>query len=1230
MSRTTKHFQTSAPVVLIALKNCLVNLPQSLVGGLLDSNAPAQEVVVEILVSDKIGSSKDGKPGLRSFYVGWSGMPSSKKPTTAAFRRNERRLAATRSEPASVEIDATFGRTLGLDEGQTVGLLLHLGSPLAHAVNIEPLTPGDWEIIELHATFLELNLLSQIRALPNPSYLAPVTVEAQQAHPLTIHLSPTSTANVIVSALTPPLSSSAPFARLAPDTEVIVAPKTRPRMSRQSEGRSVISTGRSSAGERSGRNATRNHASKGITPKPPLLLRPCDRRFCEERFDDEDDEQNVGLKIWVDPETMNNSACRDVRHVVVSVVRPPGIESPADTQQHEIGKELESGETGWPAVKVVATLSPWQEATDPLHAALSSHLCSSLNATGMIGGMIKIEAAQAPLTAVNWLFTPLLPAPTEEHDYLKFGRNLDAVRYQTWADFKGGFREIHSHGSLFDGPVTDGLLVPKVVDQRLQLSSFEGILRMKHPDHTKRTAEIKATFWADGLRDLGDVEIGNPVPNPYQGSITPDSLDSNDFLHWRPRMVGMDRITDQCLSGLSHTSSILLTGGLGSGKTSLAHSLGHRLQSQLQSCATFIPCRRFATNEVDISAIKHSLEKSFTRASWAVRLGGQAVVMMDDLDQLCPAETELQTQENGRSRQVSEFVINIMRRHCTRRTNVTLLATCQSKESLNAILIGANLFKEIIALKVPDKEQRRNILQSLFVESGDRQTTTNGMNGHTRAQQTADEAAWMDASSLFISDAPFHGHAITDRNIDLLDIAGRTDGYMPADLALLVSRAKSEALIRLVAVDGDDYTESSTTITQEDFDNALEGFTPATLRNVPLQSSKTTFDSIGGLKATRKTLLETLQYPTLYAPIFAQCPLRLRSGILLYGYPGCGKTMLASAVAGECGLNFISVKGPEILNKYIGASEKSVRDLFERAESARPCVLFFDEFDSIAPKRGHDSTGVTDRVVNQLLTQMDGAEGLSGVYVLAATSRPDLIDPALLRPGRLDKSIICDLPDLGDRFDILTAISRKLRMEPAILSSSQRQSLHEVAQRTDGYSGADLQAVVYNAHLEAIHDELGDRENVEMEKKQIVKNDRNGQLPPKNSILHFRFGDEADRKSKSTSVSRAKELIEYHAVIAKLDDLSRQRRGDRQRRHELRGGTSGSKIRVDKADKEGIEAIVIRWKHLEVSLASTRSSINANERERLKRLYREFVSGRNGEMPNGEGSTEVGGRSSLM
>ena len=357
--------------------------------------------------------------------------------------------------------------------------------------------------------------------------------------------------------------------------------------------------------------------------------------------------------------------------------------------------------------------------------------------------------------------------------------------------------------------------------------------------------------------------------------------------------------------------------------------------------------------------------------------------------------------------------------------------------------------------------------------------------------------------------------------------------------------------------------------------------------------------------------------------------------MLLYGYPGCGKTLLASAVAGECGLNFISVKGPEILNKYIGASEKSVRDLFERAEAARPCVLFFDEFDSIAPKRGHDSTGVTDRVVNQLLTQMDGAEGLSGVYVLAATSRPDLIDSALLRPGRLDKSLICDLPNIEDRLDILQALSKSLKISSDVLHGVQAQrNLVEIAHRTEGYSGADLQAIVYNAHLEAIHDVLGD---------QKMENARGGSsfgdtntasaMSRTRELIQFRFGEEQDYNENaeraSSGVNRSKQAADNAALLAKLNAIKTSKRTEREtRHHQLNKQNISPGAGASNNDKDA--EVVIQWKHIEASLESTRKSISTEERRKLERIYREFIIGRNGEMPSGQGSAEIGGRSSLM
>ena len=312
--------------------------------------------------------------------------------------------------------------------------------------------------------------------------------------------------------------------------------------------------------------------------------------------------------------------------------------------------------------------------------------------------------------------------------------------------------------------------------------------------------------------------------------------------------------------------------------------------------------------------------------------------------------------------------------------------------------------------------------------------------------------------------------------------------------------------------------------------------------------------------------------------------LTLHDRLLLYGYPGCGKTLLASAAAKECGLNFISIKGPELLNKYIGASEKSVRDIFERASAAKPCVLFFDEFDSIAPKRsettlvslpmvgsdvyflssGHDSTGVTDRVVNQLLTLMDGAEGLDGVYVLAATrsgrlnihsssgthsyatsffsSRPDLIDSALLRPGRLDKSLLCNMPTKEERKEVRTTNSRNL------LSLSQRSFLSPplshphpffmqilqvharkvpispdvdfayLADATEGFSGADLQALLYNAHLEVVHASVGEGPATSAaSSNNISKTDRVDDTP----IEYTFFGGPAQKTVKSRAEQMA-------------------------------------------------------------------------------------------------------------
>ncbi|CAD6587897.1 MAG: Peroxisome biosynthesis protein pex1 [Alectoria sarmentosa] len=1244
---------TQAEIRLVELRNCFVNVPRSIVALLDNAKAVVQNVVVELQHKEASSTAQISKrpngASQRSVYVGWTGMASTAKSASIADTTGRR----PKEELGVVEIDATFGRMLGLMDGQKVGISLHLDPPMAHTVHIEPLTPADWEskcvsnwslkgklmaaaVIELHASFLESNLLFQVRALPNPSFTVSPSSQAQQAHPLTIHLSPTSTANVIISSLTPPQSSSTPFAKISPDGEVIVAPKTRSRLSYndRATSRSIASTGRRSAGGRTGMGGTRQRSHRGSVGPNAIFLRGVDRSLCAHMFyeDENDQDHDRNLRVWVDRDVLAKKALRGLEYVCVSVVKPSSIELPLDPQQQQKSKDVQASESGKPASKIVAKLLVWDDAPDSRHIALSSALCSALNGEGIVGGLVRIEAAPPPIPGSGIETLKIFPVVENvgEVEGIKFGGQSKAGRELAAEKIRAYYASIdQDEAGMLDGPLTNGLVLPKVPQDSKNQDWEGGLLRLEVPSHDGKDSTKVPIKWCIGSEIKSAIQVQQEIPNPFANSkstaINADLLPSE-----LPSMIGIDSLINQLKVHLSHCSSVLLTGGLGSGKSSLARLLGHRLRTFDLFHTSYFPCRKLMTDETRVSTIKETLSRVFMAASWGTRLGGRALVILDDLDRLCPAETELQTSDNGRSRQISELVRSLVRQYCSLDSHVVILVTSQAKEALNNVIVGGNVVREIVALKVPDKDCRRQVLQALTGQSRDGKSLANGANGHSRGSSQDVEAAWMGESPRS-EPADRSEKFQVDRCLDFLDIAGQIDGYMPGDIVLLVSRAKNEALIRSIDTVSDPAGESNIVLKKVDFENALKGFTPASLRNVTLQSSKTTFDSIGGLQETRTILLETLQYPTTYAPIFAQCPLRLRSGLLLYGYPGCGKTLLASAVAGECGLNFISVKGPEILNKYIGASEKSVRDLFERAESARPCVLFFDEFDSIAPKRGHDSTGVTDRVVNQLLTQMDGAEGLSGVYVLAATSRPDLIDPALLRPGRLDKSLLCDMPSLDDRLDILRALSKKLSVDQDVLNAVyQHKSLSEVARRTAGYSGADLQAVIYNAHLEAIHDVLGDRDTNDEVDSKSRKDSKKYSSASKQDILQFRFGREDTANGATPAMSRAKQAAEYAAIIAKLNAVTLAKRKDRHARRGITEPSSKDNANGGGTMAESKQEVVIEWKHIEASLATTRSSVGADERRRLERIYREFVVGRNGEMPNGQGPTEVGGRSSLM
>ncbi|KAK6087338.1 peroxisome biosynthesis protein [Seiridium cupressi] len=1233
---------TAAEISFVHLKNCLVNLPSSLVSLLVNLNTPAQNVVVELnyrTAHSNASTQANGASSQRSIYVGWTGLPSKRKLASLVGRDgiNGSRGTVRDQEVASVEVDAILASTVGLNDGQKVMAIIHVDPPLAHTVNIEPLTPEDWEIIELHATFLETNMLSQIRALPNPTYTI-AQGPPPLPHPLTLYLSPTSTANVKVVSLEPAPAANVPFVKIGPNAEVIVAPKTRakpPKGNRES--RSVGGTSRRS-GKSSTSTAKRRNGRE--EKKAALFLRAVERRFCDEWFDDSADVQD--LSVWVDRDLLVSKDFKGVNYAVVNVVKPAGLQPPTDPQkqQQDVPANTEATKA---SEKVIAHLRPWDDPPDSQTVALSSTLCATLASSGMIGGVVKIEPAPPPVsrsTVQQLKIYPFQTTSARTSEGLRFGGESKAEKEEAAKIITRTYGGTAGKG-LFHGPMTDGMILPSFHDEFEVPQGWEGgIVKLDPPSVI--TGSREPVNWYLGSERPVSLDVQMPIPKPLW-------LDEKDHEDGEPSpesiLVGIDSLLTEVKSHLSHMSSVLLTGALGSGKTSVVKSLAYSLRHDSLFHTSYFPCRRLVNDESRISTIKETINRVFMRASWGARLGGKALVILDDLDKLCPAETELQVgNDNGRSRQISEIISSIVRQYSTRDSSVVLLVTAQGKDSLNNVIIGGHVVREIVDLKAPDKNARRRVMETVVGQHTVSPTAPRAYETDQSRPTTADgsvkgedSVAWMDGgssrssrrNSMAISNTEGF---LLDPELDFLDIAGEIDGYMPGDLILLVSRARNEALIRSVSGNPSNKSLDVMQLSRIDFDNALKGFTPASLRNVTLQSSTTTFSSIGGLGETRRILLETLQYPTKYAPIFAQCPLRLRSGLLLYGYPGCGKTLLASAVAGECGLNFISVKGPEILNKYIGASEKSVRDLFERASAAKPCVLFFDEFDSIAPKRGHDSTGVTDRVVNQLLTQMDGAEGLSGVYVLAATSRPDLIDPALLRPGRLDKSLLCDFPDTNDRIDILQALASKAKLSEDILGS--QDALLELGRRTEGFTGADLQALISNAQLEAIHDVLSDIDLQPTSKsRQSAGPKPNAVVRPRN-FVQFRYGTEeamAEGKERaSKGYNRSSELAENAAIASKLQEIKLARKKAKQAQKGGNTFPNGSHTTKGDKGKETSAEVVIGWTHMVKALEATRASISAQERNRLERIYHEFVVGRSGEMRDGQGSMEIGGRSSLM
>jgi transitional endoplasmic reticulum ATPase len=313
-------------------------------------------------------------------------------------------------------------------------------------------------------------------------------------------------------------------------------------------------------------------------------------------------------------------------------------------------------------------------------------------------------------------------------------------------------------------------------------------------------------------------------------------------------------------------------------------------------------------------------------------------------------------------------------------------------------------------------------------------------------------------------------------------------------------------------------------ITSKDFEDALKDVQPSAMREVLIQKPNVKWEDIGGLKEVKEELTEAIEWPLKHADLFSQADVKPPKGLLLYGPPGTGKTMIAKAVATTSEANFISIKGPELLSKWVGESEKAVREIFRKARQAAPCVVFFDELDAVAPRRGRSEgdAHVTERVISQTLTEMDGLEDLTGVVIIGATNRPDIIDEALLRPGRFDRILEVQVPDKEARKEILKIHTNKKPLDSTV-------NLDRLVELTDGYTGADIAAIVNAAAMSAIKEHISstNKKTAETSKreenKNEVKNKNNDEIEKKGglkiSMNHFEMAlQKIKKKNAATAI----------------------------------------------------------------------------------------------------------------
>ncbi len=472
--------------------------------------------------------------------------------------------------------------------------------------------------------------------------------------------------------------------------------------------------------------------------------------------------------------------------------------------------------------------------------------------------------------------------------------------------------------------------------------------------------------------------------------------------------------------GIEPPKGVLLYGPPGVGKTLLAKALANEIGAYFIAInGPEIMSKYYGESEARLREIFEEAQRS-----------APAIIFIDEIDAIAPKREEVVGEVEKR---VVAQLLALMD-GLKERGRVIVIGATNRIDAIDPALRRPGRFDREIEIPPPDRHARRAILEV-----------------HTRNIPLAE-----------------------DVNLDAL--VNVTYGFTGADLAALVKEAAMNALRRFLRSEKVDLSRpvppellARLRVTQQDFLAALKLVHPTLMREVLVEVPEVHWDDIGGLDDVKQALREAVEWPLRHPEVFENMGVRPPRGILLYGPPGCGKTLLAKAVATEANANFIAVKGPEVLSKWVGESEKAVREIFRRARQVAPTVVFFDEIDAIVPVRGmrHD-TEVTDRIVNQLLAEMDGIQTLKNVVVIGATNRVDLIDPALLRPGRFDRVIYVPPPDRKARYEILKIHTRNVPLAEDV-------SLERLAEMTEGYSGADLEALVREAVMMALRESFSVR-----------------------------------------------------------------------------------------------------------------------------------------------------------